>query len=361
VSLYLRWVMSVGSVSHTRLMFPAITAISLLLALGWHALLPRRLAWGFSGGVVILLLALNLYSLGWLLYPAFNPVPQTATVSPTSPTPLNLTFLDSLRLVEGSLPTTEAIKPGDTLLVRVGWQVLQPLDKNYSVAVALLAADEHVLAQRETYPGLGLRPTRYLQTGQTFVDVYPLILTEEVPVPQVARVTVSLFDLESDTRAGFPALDPAGQVVTPLVGQVKVIPKTPPTYTPQHPTQVNFAETITLIGYDFKSETGADKLPLLTLYWQADAPILEDYSVFIHLLDAAENTIAQADGPPTNNAYPTPWWSPSEVIADAHRLPHAPGLSTIRLGLYRLASGQRLPITESVLPQQDDAVGIALP
>ncbi|HXV43707.1 MAG TPA: hypothetical protein VEC96_11650, partial [Anaerolineae bacterium] len=44
LALYGRWVMEVGSVSHTRLVYPAITAISLLLALGWHALLPRRLA-----------------------------------------------------------------------------------------------------------------------------------------------------------------------------------------------------------------------------------------------------------------------------------------------------------------------------
>jgi hypothetical protein len=50
LALYLRWVMEVGSVSHTRLVFPAIAAISLLVALGWHALLPRRRSGLFSGG-----------------------------------------------------------------------------------------------------------------------------------------------------------------------------------------------------------------------------------------------------------------------------------------------------------------------
>jgi len=55
-----------------------------------------------------------------------------------------------------------------------------PLDKNYSVAAVLLAPDGRVLARRETYPGLGLRPTRYLPPGDSFVDVYPLKLTDDV-------------------------------------------------------------------------------------------------------------------------------------------------------------------------------------
>jgi hypothetical protein len=65
LALYLRWVMEVGSVSHTRLVFPAIAAISLLLAVGWHTLLPRRLAGWFSGVIIVAFLGLNLYSLGW--------------------------------------------------------------------------------------------------------------------------------------------------------------------------------------------------------------------------------------------------------------------------------------------------------
>ncbi|RMF01910.1 MAG: hypothetical protein D6768_09535, partial [Chloroflexi bacterium] len=62
VALYVQWITQVGSVSHTRLIFPAITAMSLLVALGWHLLIPRRLGWWFSGLVSALLLALNIYS-----------------------------------------------------------------------------------------------------------------------------------------------------------------------------------------------------------------------------------------------------------------------------------------------------------
>lgn len=364
LALYLGWVMEVGSVSHTRLVFPAIAAISLLLALGWHALLPRRLSGWFSAGVITALLALNIYTLGWLIYPAFRtsePANQQAS-GPASGT-LDLTFLDTVKLVGGGVATSQgdAAKPGDLVLVSAQWQSLALMDKNYSVAAVLLAPDGSVLARRETYPGLGLRPTRYLQPGDTFTDVYPLKLEQEISEPLVARATVNLFDFASPTRAGFPALDASGREVTPLVGQIKIVPKTWPHYQPAQRIQVNFADTIALIGYDFIPPAEGEGQSAVRLYWQSLAPVSEDYVVFLHLLDSSGATVAQADGPPANNAYPTRWWSPSELVADTHSLPPAPGAVALRLGLYDLASGQRLPIGESTLLSQDNSVEIALP
>ncbi|MBE7553381.1 MAG: hypothetical protein HS126_20100 [Anaerolineales bacterium] len=364
LALYLRWVMEVGSVSHTRLVFPAIAAISLLLALGWHSLLPRRLSGWFSAGVITALLALNIYSLGWLIYPAFRPgEPASQQASgPTNGT-LDLTFLDALKLAGGRVSSQQGnvATSGDIVLISAQWQSLAPLDKNYSVAAVLLAPDGSVLARRETYPGLGLRPTRYLQSSDTFTDVYPLKLQQEISEPLVARATVNLFDFDSPARAGFPALDASGREVTPMVGQIKIVPKTWPRYQPAQPTQVNFANTIALIGYDFIPPAEGEGQPAVRLYWQSLAQVSEDYIVFLHLLDASGETVAQADGPPSNNAYPTRWWSPGELVADTHSLPAAPGAVTLRVGLYDLASGQRLPIDESTLPSQDNSVEIALP
>lgn len=365
LALYLGWVMEVGSVSHTRLVFPAIAAISLLLALGWHALLPRDLAGWFSGGVTLALLALNIYSLGWLIYPAFRvSEPASQRASELTSNTLDLTFLDALKLVGGRISAQQGdvvAKPGDVVLVGARWQTLASMAKNYSVAAVLLAPDGSVLARRETYPGLGLRPTRYLQPGDTFVDVYPLKLEQEILEPMVARATVNLFDFDSPARAGFPALDASGKAVTPMVGQIKIVPKTWPHYQPVQHTQVNFANTIALVGYDFIPPAEGEGQKAIRLYWQSLAPVSEDYVVFLHLLDPSGTTLGQADSPPTNNAYPTRWWSPDELIADTHSLPTAPGAVALRLGLYDLASGQRLPIGKSTLPSQDNSVEIALP
>jgi len=348
LALYLRWIMAVGSVSHTRLIFPAITAISLLLALGWHALAPPRREWWISAVVAVALLALNLYSLGWLIYPAFTPNQPT---SPAAGPPLDITFLNSLKLTSGNVTASTA--GSDAIQIQADWQVLTPPAKNYSVAAVLLAPNGAALAQRQTYPGLGLRPTRYLQPGQTFTDIYPLKLATVITQPLVARAVISLFDFNSPDRAGLPATDSQGNPVTPVVGQLKLTPQPWPQYHPTTPAEVNFNHAIKLVGVDLS--------PTVTFYWQSVAPVSEDYVVFIHLLDAAGNVVAQADAPPTNNAYPTRWWLPGETIADARALPSAPGATRLRLGLYSLSTGQRLPVLASSLPVEDNGVTINLP
>jgi hypothetical protein len=234
------------------------------------------------------------------------------------------------------------------------------MDKNYSVAVVLLAPDGSVLARRETYPGLGLRPTRYLGPGQVFRDDYPLRLDHDVAEPIVARAVVSLFDIDSDTRAGFPALAAAGGQVTPIVGRIKIIPTTWPGYQPDHPVEVDFAGAIRLTGYDLSGETAATP-GRLTLYWESLAPVETDYVLFLHLVDARGQTVAQADAPPIHNAYPTGWWAPGEVIAGSHTLPASPAAVAVRLGLYDLTTGRRLPISASTLPGQDNSVELPLP
>jgi hypothetical protein len=368
--LYLRWVMEVGSVSHTRLVFPAISAISLLLAVGWHAMLPRRICPAFTALVATAFLALNLYSLGWLIYPAFKPGPVQAhslelkaAPQTVEPTPVKLTFLDSLNLLAVRVyplttptPATKhelAVSQGEVIMARATWQVQARMDQNYSLAIALLAPDGSVLAQRETYPGLGLHPTRYLNPGQRFTDLYPLKLAADVPEPIVAGITINPFDYNSPDRAGFPALDAGGREVTPLVGQIKIVPTSWPVYRPAKEVRVNFAGRIALTGYDRQEEE-------ITLYWESLAPVSEDYVVFVHLIDSAGQVILQADGSPTGNFYPTSWWAPGEIIADRRTLPAAGKAVKLRLGLYDLKSGQRLAITESTLPTQENGAELTL-
>jgi hypothetical protein len=146
------------------------------------------------------------------------------------------------------------------------------------------------------------------------------------------------------------------------VGQIKVVPEVWPRYRPSHPVRVNFAGVIALTGYDLTPHLSGSASPFtLTLYWQSLAPVAEDYVVFVHLLDSTGRVIDQADAPPTGNSYPTRWWSSGEMIADPHPLPPAPGTTALRLGLYQLQSGQRLPVVEATLPGQDNSVEIPWP
>jgi|GEM_PF-575715 hypothetical protein len=91
---------------------------------------------------------------------------------------------------------------------------------------------------------------------------------------------------------------------------------------------------------------------VVTLTWQCRRTLDRDYTVFVHLLDAA-NTIGgrQHDGPPNGGADPTTSWVPGQWIADRHvvSLPASTPAGTYRLevGLYRQSGEQflRLPLS----------------
>jgi hypothetical protein len=101
---------------------------------------------------------------------------------------------------------------------------------------------------------------------------------------------------------------------------------------------------IALVGYDMVKD---DRLSL-TLAWQCLSPPADDYTVFVHLLDGNGAIVAQADGQPRGGAYPTSIWSPGEVVPDEFDLAIEglpPGDYDLAVGLYLLATGDRLPMT----------------
>lgn len=82
---------------------------------------------------------------------------------------------------------------------------------------------------------------------------------------------------------------------------------------------------------------------LLTIYWEARAPVDGDYSVAVHLVAqdppaGPGDLLAQADNAhPVEGLYPTTRWQPGEVVRD-HYLLSLPANGTptaIRVGMYR--------------------------
>lgn len=87
----------------------------------------------------------------------------------------------------------------------------------------------------------------------------------------------------------------------------------------------------------------------LALTWRATAPVLRDYSVFVHgRLGSA--TRFQRDRMPAEGSLPTSHWRTGDVVGDYYRieLPRdlVPGEYSLVVGLYELASGQRLRIVD---------------
>lgn len=93
----------------------------------------------------------------------------------------------------------------------------------------------------------------------------------------------------------------------------------------------------------------------LQLRWLAHLKPFANYIVFIHILDADGNLVAQRDAPPLDGRMPTLMWLPNEQITDLHTLDlsHLPaGNYHIELGLYTLMTGERLTVNNGNLPDR---------
>ena len=80
----------------------------------------------------------------------------------------------------------------------------------------------------------------------------------------------------------------------------------------------------------------------LTVYWQAEAKPIRDYSVAVHLVardppHGPEDILAQADSShPVYGWYPTSWWSKGEIVRDDYSVSVPEGVQpqAVRVALY---------------------------
>lgn len=96
------------------------------------------------------------------------------------------------------------------------------------------------------------------------------------------------------------------------------------------------------------------------LAWQCLQEMETSYTAFVHLLDGAGALVAQSDARPAGGAFPTTGWVPGEYITDVHwlRLPEVLPAGDYRLavGLYDLATGQRLELVKDGQPQGESHI-----
>jgi hypothetical protein len=124
-----------------------------------------------------------------------------------------------------------------------------------------------------------------------------------------------------------------------------------------------FGANLWLLGYEIQPGAlrpaispleGADRRIIhhgdalqINLTWQTQQPLPYDYALFVHVLDQTGNVVAQRDTMLRQDEYPSSRWRPDEVVVERADLPLpalAPGTYTLKLGVYRMDSGERLPL-----------------
>ena len=104
-----------------------------------------------------------------------------------------------------------------------------------------------------------------------------------------------------------------------------------------------------------------DTLSLRT-FWQVEQPFTADYFIFVHVLNAAGQTVAQRDAPPWQGRFPTSSWRPGTLIVDVNDLPLPsdlpPGDYTLVVGMFDPATGAHPPAQVDGRPASDSATPI---
>lgn len=256
--------------------------------------------------------------------PAAYPAPDDLPITQR----LNINVAPGIHLVGNDVLTARA-RPGESLATTLYWYaapstiarraveyeaVLRGEDADAILFQGTILADEHppirwtddaVLADRERW-----QVPRDIASG-----TYELLLDFGG-----VEVTLSLIEI-----AGAPRLFDA-----PIVEQL---------------VQADFAGLITLYGYSVSLEQGLH----LTLVWNAQQVLEQDYTVFVHIITPDGSIAAQRDVVPMSNTYPTSLWLPGEYVVDEHVFPSVDiSVEAIRIGLYTQSSGVRLAIRGDV-------------
>ncbi|MBP6015973.1 MAG: glycosyltransferase family 39 protein [Candidatus Promineofilum sp.] len=303
----IQWATTTWS-SQGRLVFTAISSLATLMALGlaavgdWVAGLSRwrkPVSAYLLGGVAVLLFAVAAAAPWLWIRPAYQPPPASQPPAER----LDVVFGDRMRLA-GYDVEYDSPRPGSSVRVRLEWEVLQAMDRDWSVFIHL---NDPVLgrpiAQRDMYPGAGLEPTSFLLPGQRLVDEYVLTIPTTAIAPADLEVVVGLYDYHTEER--LRTTDGREAVLLsllPLAAEEGPVP---------NPVSFFFEHGLELVGFAVEPRRvpAGDTVELIT-YWRPSQPLPDNLAFFAQIVGGDTTRYAAADTPPQ----PTETWGIGEVV-----------------------------------------------
>ena len=223
------------------------------------------------------------------------------------------------------------MRPGETVKLTLFWTSIAKMDNNWSVFIHLQDPNDIIVAQRDTYPGIGLLPTSLMTTGMTIQDNYVIPISNTVSAPTNLRLTVGLYNFQTGER--LYQLGGEDRVYIDTL-RLEAHPGNHP-----NPLSVNFQNNIELIGYDTDTRllTPGQNIHL-TLYWLCKTNMRYDYTVFAQVRGNGNQVWGQHDSWPGGGSYPTTSCKPGDIVEDIHPIDIAPntpqGVYDLQIGLY---------------------------
>ncbi|MBZ0319735.1 MAG: hypothetical protein K8L91_25220 [Anaerolineae bacterium] len=231
---------------------------------------------------------------------------------------LDIDYSSDVTLVGYAVDNTR-LRPGETLRLRLDWQLDRPPTTQMGVYVSLLDITGN--------PIVSIFPRFEPVTWKPLdISTYHALLLPEDAQPSLLNISVTL-----DYKAATLNQANIGSVL--LQGVVM----TPPT------TQIGTLGPAILYAADFSTIEGQI---MVNLMWGAQESFNRDYDIFLHFVPMGEAApLRQADGTPVGGRYPTRFWQAGDVIAETRVLAMADvpaGEYQIRVGFYDPNTFERL-------------------
>ncbi|HSM54688.1 MAG TPA: glycosyltransferase family 39 protein [Candidatus Sulfomarinibacteraceae bacterium] len=325
----IRWATTTWS-SQGRLVFTALSSLSVLFVLGVAGWMPRR-----PGRVATAALSAFMFVVAALA--PFLWIRPAYQVAPASPPPtlkeVDVTFDGKLRLAGFDLQSDEQIRPGAQLELTLVWEVLQEMERDWSVFVHLNdPVLQTPLAQRDMYPGGGLLSTQFLEPDRQLVDRFVLTVPDTAVAPSTLELVVGLYDYgQPEVRltagGGEDALTLTALDLESVAGEFP------------NATSVNFGNELELVGFTIAPRRlQASETVELVVYWRPLRALQEDYTFFAQVLEAnSESTTRWGSN---DIQQPTSGWSQgsAEMVSMSLQLREdAPaGVYNVVVGAYTM-------------------------
>ena len=327
-----------------RLLFPAASAMALLLVLGLGSWLRGRLREVPVLAVGAVMAGVAVWVPFGIIRPAYAP-PRLLTEAELAAVPerLDLEVGEGMELVGYRLDTRE-VRPGDDLPVTLYWRARARMSEDYSVFVHLLDQNGIKIAQRDRYPGRGLFPTSLWKPGDAIADTYVIRVPENTFNPNRLTVEVGLYVLGGER---LPIRDRAGRAVGDAVRLPEIRLHAEARDGMANPLAIDLGGRVRFVGYDLaRTSLPAGETLDLTLFWRPLEPLAPGHRAFA-VLRAWDGTIwVGAAGRSDTEAGGA--WQPGQVSTDTLRLvlppDMPPGEYYVDAGMYAGGASERLSV-----------------
>jgi hypothetical protein len=272
-------------------------------------------------------------------------VPLLTAPKPQHPTLLY--FGSTLKLIGYDFPRTK-FAPGETITATTYVESLVPPYASVRWRIELMDRDQ-VIANVDGDPFDNKYPLQRWPAGRYEIRNWSLPLDAHLS-PGVYDLRFGLFrTADGESVNAHPLEDEMARQAylhAAPIGRIKVPPAAPAPDEMQKatPVQARFGDTFLLSSYALEYDR-AERVARVALYWQSLAETKNDYTIFVHVLDASGQVVAQRDAQPLGGRYPTSVWDPQDMIIERYEfgIPvDAEAPYSIEIGMYAYPTLERL-------------------